>query len=164
MKKLGIDLSTVTAGYCISENKNIIDCGYFDISNVEKYKEKANIIIAGLSEKLFDEIIVEETLSGFSFGRTSQMTLLKLAKNKAVICYILEEHFQKPIHYANVTTMRKQLFGVSRIKGIKPKIFVKQKIEEMYDISKWVKLNRNGIPDKRMEDIYDAIVISCYTP
>ena len=112
--------------------------------------------------KEFHQIIVEETLSGFVFGKTSQQTLLKLAKNKAVICYILEEHFHLPIIYANATTMRKQLFGKSRIKGIKPKEYVKQQIEEKYDITPWIKLNRNGVPDKRMEDVYDAIVASCY--
>jgi hypothetical protein len=58
--------------------------------------------------------------------------------------------------------MRKQLFGISRLKGMKPKEFVKQRIEEMYNVSKWIVLNRNEVPDKRMEDVYDAIVASCY--
>ena len=157
---LGLDLSTTTCGWAITENKQIIDCGFFDISKVETYKEKAKIIIDGLMNKVFDKVNVEETLSGFAFGRTSQQTLLKLAKNKAVICYILEETWKLPICYSNAVTMRKQLFGISRIKGIKPKVFVKQKIEEMYDMTQWIKLNRNGIPDKRMEDVYDAIVVS----
>ena len=162
MKNLGLDLSTSVCGFAITENKIILDCGFFDISKVEKYKEKANIIINGLSGKVFDKIIVEETLSGFAFGKTSQQTLLKLAKNKAVVCYILEEHYHLPLMYANATTMRKQLFGKARVKGIKPKIYVKEKIESMYNITPWVKLNRNGEPDKRMEDVYDAVVASCY--
>jgi hypothetical protein len=120
--------------------------------------------MTGLIGKKFDVVNVEENLSGFSFGKTSQQTLLKLAKNKAVICYILEESWGLPIYHANATTMRKQLFGISRIKGVKPKVFVKQKIEGMYDVSQWIKLNRNGVPDKRMEDVYDAIVVSCYVP
>lgn len=159
---LGLDLSTSTCGWAITKDKQIVDCGFFDISKVNTYKEKAYIIIGGLSSQTFNKVNVEETLSGFAFGKTSQQTLLKLAKNKAVICYILEETWKLPICYANATTMRKQLFGVSRIKGIKPKIFVKQKIEEMYDMVSWIKLNRNGIPDKRMEDVYDAIVCSLY--
>lgn len=159
---LGLDLSCSTCGFAITENKNLIDAGFFDISKVETYKEKANIIINGLYGKFFNRINVEETLSGFVFGKTSQQTLLKLAKNKAVICYILEEHYHLPMIYANATTMRKQLFGKARIKGIKSKEYVKQQIEKMYDMTTWIKNNRNGIPDKRMEDVYDAIVVSCY--
>jgi Holliday junction resolvasome RuvABC endonuclease subunit len=162
MKQLGLDLSTSVCGYAITENKTIIDCGFFDLSKSSTYKEKANIIIKGVGNKNFDIINVEENLSGFAFGKTSQQTLLKLAKNKAVICYILEEYYKKPIYYANATTMRKQLFGISRLKGMKPKEFVKQRIEEMYNVSKWIVLNRNEVPDKRMEDVYDAIVASCY--
>jgi hypothetical protein len=161
---LGLDLSTITCGWAITDNKGLVDVGYFDIGKVEQYKEKARIIIDGLREKNFDVVNVEETLSGFSFGKTSQQTLLKLAKNKAVICYILEETWKLPIRYANAVTMRKQLFGISRIKGVKPKVFVKQKIEEIYNVTPWIRLNRNGVPDKRMEDIYDAIVVSCYNP
>lgn len=162
MKTLGLDLSTVTAGYAITENRVILDCGWFDISKVERYKDKAKIIIDGLIGKEFEQINVEENLSGFAFGKTSQQTLLKLAKNKAVVCYILEEHYHLPMIYANAVTMRKQLFGVSRIKGVKPKDFVREKIEAMYDMKPWIVLNRNGVPDKKMEDVYDAIVVSFY--
>lgn len=162
MKTLGIDLSTITAGYCLSENKNIITCGFFDLTKGKNYKEKASIIISGLDGKDFDLIIVEEALLGFAFGKSNSKSIISLVKNKAVICYILEEYFKKTIYYANATTMRKQLFGISRIKGIPPKTFVKTQIEKMFDISPWIKLNRNGDPDKRMEDVYDAIVASCY--
>ena len=162
MKKLGLDLSTSTCGFAITEDKKIIDAGFFDISKVEKYKEKAQIIIDGLKNKTFDIINVEENLSGFAFGKTSQQTLLKLAKNKAVVCYILEEHYKLPMYFANATTMRKQLFGKARIKGIKPKEFVKENIEKMYDMKPWIILNRNDVPDKRMEDICDAVVVSCF--
>lgn len=164
MKSLGLDLSSAVCGFAITETKTIIDAGFFDISKATKYKDKASIIIGGMEGKTFDRIIVEESLSGFAFGKTSQQTLLKLAKNKAVICYILEEHYKLPMYYANAVTMRKQLFGVSRIKGIKPKDFVKQKIETMYDMARWTIINRNQVPDKRMEDVYDAVVASCYEP
>lgn len=162
MITLGLDLSTSTCGYAITENKKLIDVGFFDISKEETYKAKANIIINGLIGKDFHQINVEETLSGFAFGRTSQQTLLKLAKNKAVVCYILEEHYHLPMVYANATTMRKQLFGKARVKGMTGKEYVKQQIEKMYDMSSWIKNNRNGVPDQRMEDVYDAIVCSCY--
>lgn len=159
---LGLDLSTSTCGFAITTDRKLLDAGFFDISKVEKYKDKAKIIIDGLEGKEFIQINVEETLSGFAFGKTSQQTLLKLAKNKAVICYILEEHYHLPMIYANATTMRKQLFGKCRVKGIKPKDFVREQINARYDLSPWLILNRNGDPDKRMEDVYDAVVVSCY--
>jgi len=164
MKKLGLDLSSTVCGFAITEDKKIIDCGYFDISKVKTYKEKAQLIIDGLIGKEFDSVNVEENLSGFSFGKTSQQTLLMLAKNKAVICYILEEHYKKKFYFANATTMRKQLFGKARVKGIKPKVFVKEQIEKLYDMTPWIKLNRNDVPDKKMEDVYDAIVVSVFSP
>jgi len=164
MKNLGLDLSTAVCGWAITENKKLIDAGFFDISKVDTYKQKALIIMDGLEDKEFDVINVEENLSGFAFGKTSQQTLLKLAKNKAVVCYILEEVWQRPFRFANATTMRKQLFGKARIKGIKPKDYVKAEIEKMYDVTPWVKMNKIGNVDKKMEDLYDAIVVSCYEP
>jgi hypothetical protein len=164
MKCLGLDISTTTCGFAITENQQIFDLGFFDISKVSTYKEKARIIITGIEIKQFDVITVEEALSGFAFGRTSQQVLLKLAMNKAVICYILEEHFRKPIRHANATTMRKQLFGVSRIKGVPPKEFVKSQIEKRFDVSQWAKRNKLGNMDKRMGDAYDAVVAAFYTP
>ena len=164
MKTLGLDLSTSVCGFAIVDNKVIMDAGFFDISKVIKYKDKAQIIIDGLVGKEFGRINVEENLSGFAFGKTSQQTILKLAKNKAVICYILEEHYHLPMVYANAVTMRKQLFGISRVKGMKPKDFVKEKLNAMYDMTRWTTLNRNGVPDKKMEDVYDAVVVACYEP
>lgn len=164
MKQLGLDLSCNVCGFAITEDRIILDCGYFDISDGNSFKEKAQIILDGLVGKSFDSVNVEENLSGFAFGKTSQQTLMKLAKNKAVVCYILEESWKLPFNYANATTMRKQLFGKARIKGVKPKEYVKSQIERLYDMTKWVKLNRNGVADKKMEDVYDAIVASCYVP
>lgn len=164
MRKLGLDLSSSTCGYAITEDGNIITCGFFDISKHTTYKEKANVIISGLEGKEFDIINVEENLFGFKSGQSSQKTIITLVKNKVVICYILEEYYKKPMYYANATTMRKQLFGKARRKGIKPKVFVKENIEQKYDMSKWVILNRDKNPDARMADVYDAVVVSVYTP
>jgi hypothetical protein len=86
-----------------------------------------------------------------------------LAKNKAVISYILEEHWKIQIKFANATTMRKQLFGKARVKGLTGKEYVKLNIEKMYDVSEFQFRKKRGGLDKRIEDIYDAIVVSCYT-
>lgn len=161
-KVLGLDISTSVAGWCISDNAQILDMGFIDISDLNTHKEKAAAIILTLQNKTFDKIQVEESLSGFSFGRTSQQVVLKLAVNKSVVCYILGEHYNIPITFHDARTMRKQLFGKAFIKGIKSKEFVKHNIEKMFDISPWIVKNKRGNVDKRMEDAYDAIVCSMF--
>ena len=163
IKTLGLDISCSTCGFAIIENKIIIDAGFFDISDVTTYKEKSNIIIDGLKGKQFDSINVEESLCSFTFGKTSQNTILKLAINKAVICYILEEYYGIKINSINVNTARKYLFNKCRIKGVKSKIFVKQQVESMFPyINKFIITTKRGNFDKRNEDMYDAVVIGCY--
>ena len=163
MKILGLDLSTSICGWAISDENIIINAGFFNISKVKKYKDKANIIINGLLDQKFDKVNVEETLSGFKFGRTSQQTLLKLAKNKAVICYILEETWKVPIFYANATTMRKKVFGKASMKGVDSKEFVKQQIPLVVpNIKNFEKPNRDGNWDAHNSDMYDAVVAALY--
>lgn len=162
MKTLGLDLSTSTCGFAILEDRTILHAGFFDISKSLTYKDKSQIIIDGLKSKQFDRIVVEESLLGFRRGNTSQQIIVQLIKNKAVICYILEQYFKVPVISANVNSMRKQLFGKARVKNMKSKEYVKQEIEKMFDIQRFVKYNRKNVPDKRMEDVYDAIVCGCF--
>lgn len=160
MKVLGLDLSTTTCGFAITENKEIITASYVDISKVESYKEKADLIISALSGHSFDKIIIEESLFGFAGGGTSQQVIIKLVKNKAVVGYILENHYKVKVESIHAQTARKKALGAARIKGIKPKVFVKESIERLYNMDKWVIKNTKGNPDKRNEDMYDAIVLS----
>lgn len=160
MKVLGLDLSTTTCGWAVTENKEILACGFVDISDVGEYSVKADLIIKALVGYTFEKIIIEESLFGFAGGGTSQQVIIKLVKNKAVIGYILENHYKVKVESIHSQTARKKALGAARIKGIKPKVFVKASIEKMYDMTKWVIKNTKGNPDKRMEDVYDAIVLS----
>jgi Holliday junction resolvasome RuvABC endonuclease subunit len=163
MKILGLDLSTSICGWAISDGGIIMNAGFFNISKVNTYKEKAFIIINGLSKETFDKVNIEETLSGFSSGFTSQQTLIKLVQNKSVICYILEEIWKKPMFSYNVNTMRKKVFGKARIKGIKPKEYVKAQVPLIVEnIKQFERLNRNGDWDVHNSDAYDAIVCALY--
>lgn len=163
MKNLGLDLSTTTCGYAIAENNKIIDAGFVDISKEDEYKGKAWLLINMMENKEFDTICVEETLAGFSFGRTSQNIILMLAKNKAVICYILEERFNKKIKSLNVNTARKTVLGKCREKGVKSKVFVEANLSLIHDIHKFDVVNKKGTPDKRNSDIYDAMILALAT-
>ena len=112
--------------------------------------------------KKVSKIIVEDNLSGFAFGRTSQQTIIKLAKFNAVFCFIIENATGKPVISVNPATARKKVFGKARVKGIKSKDFVKMKIEEQYDTSNFIKLNNKQQFDKRNIDMYDALVCALY--
>jgi|TARA_R100000005_G_scaffold95408_2_gene76765 Holliday junction resolvasome RuvABC endonuclease subunit len=166
MVTLGLDISTSTVGYAFTKNQRILDMGFIDIKKLNTYKKKAFFILSELDKnkhmKNVDKIYIEDNLSGFMGGRTSQQTIIKLAKFNAILGYVLEDEFEIEVQNINPSTARKQVFGKARVKGIKAKDFVKMKIEEMYDTSKWCKETKRGNWDKRNIDMYDGLVMSLY--
>ena len=160
MKILGLDLSCSTCGWAVTENKIIIGAGFVDISDVIEYATKAELIITALKDQTFEKIMIEESLFGFAGGGTSQQVIIKLVKNKAVVGYILENHYKLKVESIHAQTARKKAFGIARIKGIKSKVFVKEQVEKLYDMKPWTIINKKGNEEKRMEDVRDAIVLS----
>jgi hypothetical protein len=160
MKVLGLDLSCSTCGWAVSENKIILGAGFVDISDVIEYAAKAELIITALKDQTFEKIMIEESLFGFAGGGTSQQVIIKLVKNKAVVGYILENHYKLKVESIHAQTARKKAFGIARVKGIKAKVFVKEQVEKLYDMKPWTILNKKGNEEKRMEDVRDAIVLS----
>lgn len=160
MKILGLDLSCSTCGWAVTENKIILGAGFVDISDIEDYAIKSDLIISALKGQTFEKIMIEESLFGFAGGGTSQQIIIKLVKNKAVVGYILENHYKIKVNSIHAQTARKKAFGIARIKGIKPKVFVKEQVEKLYDMTAWTIYNKIKNPDKRMEDVRDAIVLS----
>lgn len=160
MKVLGLDLSTTTCGYAITESGSILSAGFIDISKAEKYQDKADLIIETLKGQSFGKIVIEESLFGFAGGGTSQQVIIKLVKNKAVVGYILENYYKVSVESIHAQTARKKALGAARVKGVKPKVFVKESIERIYDMTPWIIKNTKGNLDKRNEDMYDAIVLS----
>ena len=164
---LGLDSSTSVTGWAFSENGKILDAGFIDTKKYETTKEKTyNVISLIESNKYgdkFEQINLEAALSGFAGGFTSQQTIITLTRHNAVFAYILEEHFKKKVNLLSVNTMRKQLFGKCRIKGIKSKDFVKAELESLCpDVVKFTVLNKKGNWDERNGDMYDAIVASLF--
>jgi len=140
--------------------------GFIDVKKYKTPKEKVFFIIDFLNKSLYidevDKINVEDNLSGFAGGFTSQQTIIKLAKFNAVLCFVLEDVFQIDVNNINPMTARKQVFGKARVKGIKAKDYVKMKIEEMYNTKKWCKTTIRGNWDKRNIDMYDGLVMSLF--
>jgi len=161
---LGLDASTTCVGYAFTEDEKILDMGFIDIKKEKTPKDKVQKVLGFLNEsKYIDEVIdinIEDNLSGFAGGRTSQQVIIKLAKFNAILCFMLEEMFEFNVNSINPMTARKQVFGKARVKGKKAKEFVKEEIEKMYDTSKWCKETTRGNWDKRNIDMYDGLVMS----
>ena len=163
---LGLDISTTCVGYAFTKDKKILDMGFIDIKKQKTPKEKVFKVLDFLNKSSYiDEVFtiyVEDNLSGFAGGRTSQQVIVKLAKFNAILCFMLEEVFGMEVHNINPMTARKNVFGKARVKGIKAKELVKMKIEEMYDTKKWCKHTTRGNWDKRNIDMYDGLVMALF--
>jgi hypothetical protein len=164
---LGLDSSTSVTGWAFSKDGNVLDAGYVDTKKFETTKEKTYFVISELEKNpLIKDVTVinlEAALSNFASGFTSQQVIITLARHNAVFSYIIEEHFKVTVNLLSVNTMRKQLFGKCRIKGVKSKDFVKIELEKILPaITKFTVLNKKGNWDVRNGDMYDGIVCSLY--
>jgi len=166
MVSLGLDASTTCVGYAFTKDKKILDMGFIDIKKETTPKEKVQKVLEFINKSPYiDEVMdinVEDNLSGFAGGRTSQQVIIKLAKFNAILCFMLEEMFEFNVHSINPMTARKNVFGRARIKGIKAKEFVKGQVEKLYKTEKWCKTTTRGNWDKRNIDMYDGLVMSLY--
>ena len=166
MIKLGLDISTTCVGYAFTEDKKILDMGFIDIKKEKTPKDKVQKVLGFLNEsKYIDEVLdinIEDNLSGFAGGRTSQQVIIKLAKFNAILCFMLEEMFEFNVNSINPMTARKNVFGKARVKGKKAKQFVQEEIEKMYNTNKWCKETTRGNWDKRNIDAYDGLVMSLF--
>ena len=166
MVTLGLDISTSCVGYAFTENKQILDMGFIDLKKQTTHKEKVFFVLTRINESSYidkvKKVYVEDNLSGFAGGRTSQQVIVKLAKFNAVLCYVIEDTFDLEVKNVNPMTARKQAFGKARVKGVKAKDFVKRQVEELYDTKKWCIHRTRGNWDKRNIDAYDGLVMSLF--
>ena len=140
--------------------------GFIDIKKENTLRKKVFKVLGFLDNISYidevDKIYVEDNLSGFAGGRTSQQVIVKLAKFNAILCFVLEDTFEIEVKNINPMTARKCVFGKARIKGIKAKDFVKRQVENLYDTKKWCKTTTRGNWDKRNIDMYDGLVMSLF--
>ena len=162
---LGLDISSTTVGYCFSSSEQQIDhAGFISVHKEVSIRKKAHKVADELKNIQLQPfvVIVEDSLSGFGGGRTSQQTIVKLAKCNAIISYVVEELYNLEVQHINVSTMRKAVFGKSREKGLDSKTFVKCNIDNMLDLSDFVYYNNKNNYDKKNYDMLDAVVASLY--
>ena len=105
MVTLGLDISTSCVGYAFTENKKILDMGFIDIKKFTTHREKAFYVLTCINESSYidkvEKVYVEDNLSGFAGGRTSQQVIVKLAKFNAVLCYVVEDTFDIEVKRVN---------------------------------------------------------------
>ena len=166
MKKLGLDASTTTVGYAFVDGKEIVTMGFIPIQKEDTIRDKVRLTMDTITEldpfEKVEQIYIEDSLSGFMRGRTSQQTIIKLAKFNAVLVYCLEFAYGEIVEGINPMTARKHLFGKARVKGVSAKDFVKKEINCLYNLEEYVKLTPTGLWDKRNMDAYDALVCALY--
>ena len=164
---LGLDASTTICGWAISDNGVIRDAGFIDISKYDTNKQKGLVVLETLmNHPLFNDIEkvnLEAALSGFSGGFTSQQVIIKLSRWNAILEYQIGEEWGKPVVLLNVNTMRKKVLGKARIKGVKPKEYVKQELPKIVkNLDKFDRMNKKGTWDVHNSDTYDAIICALY--
>ena len=166
MKKLGLDASTTTVGYAFVDGKEIVTMGFIPIQKEDTIRDKVRLTMDMITEldpfEKVEQIYIEDSLSGFSRGRTSQQTIIKLAKFNAVLVYCLEFAYGEIVDGVNPMTARKHLFGKARKQGVTAKDFVKKEINCLYNLEEYIKLTKTGLWDKRNMDAYDALVCALY--
>ena len=166
MKILGLDASTTTVGYAFVKDKKVIDMGFIPIDKEKTIRDKVKLTLDEINKldpfNEIDKIYIEDSLSGFMRGRTSQQTIIKLAKFNAVLTYCLEFAYGEIVEGINPMSARKSLFGKARVKGLSAKDFVKKEINRLYSLDEYVKLTPTGLWDKRNMDGYDALVCALY--
>ena len=161
-----MDASTTTVGYAFVDGKEIVTMGFIPIQKEDTIRDKVRLTMDTITEldpfEKVEQIYIEDSLSGFMRGRTSQQTIIKLAKFNAVLVYCLEFAYGEIVEGINPMTARKHLFGKARIKGVSAKDFVKKEINCLYNLEEYVKLTKTGLWDKRNMDAYDALVCALY--
>ena len=166
MKRLGLDASTTTVGYAFVDGSEVTDMGFIPIQKEKSIRDKVQLTMDTITELDpfgdIEQIYIEDSLSGFSRGRTSQQTIIKLAKFNAVLVYCLEFAYGEIVDGVNPMTARKHLFGKARKQGVTAKDFVKKEINCLYNLEEYVKLTKTGLWDKRNMDAYDALVCALY--
>ena len=166
MKKLGLYASTTTVGYAFVDGKDIVTMGFIPIQKEKTIRDKVQLTMDTITQldpfDKIEQIYIEDSLSGFMRGRTSQQTIIKLAKFNAVLVYCLEFAYGEIVDGVNPMTARKHLFGKARKQGMTAKDFVKKEINCLYNLEEYVKLTKTGLWDKRNMDSYDALVCALY--
>jgi len=167
---VGLDVSTSITGVCyLNDDGSFYAANYIDLRKVDKsLMTKAKAVEGYLHDvdrcldDSFTHIFVEDKLSGFSGGRTSQQTIMKLAAFNGIVSWMWY-HFSglnEPImlHPSTVkATMKRD--GLIIPKGSNKKKLTLDFVREIVPEFKYVE-TRNGNPQPYCYDMADAYCVA----
>lgn len=108
MRILGLDLSTTTIGYCVTESddRSIVELGHISLKNVEGLFNKVDFVVPKIAALMVglcvSKAYVEEAVMMFSAGMSSAQTILTLAKFNALVSY----HVRNQLGDANIAWVK----------------------------------------------------------
>jgi len=101
---VGLDVSTSIIGVCfLDDDGSFVESSFVDLRKEKDFTEKC-LMFAKHVEKFsqlheVDNVFIEDKLSGFARGRTSQQTIMKLAAFNGACTYIAGSVFSvSPLH------------------------------------------------------------------
>jgi len=161
---LGLDISTTCIGYCVYDEKNILDKNAIKLegefyNRVDVALKEIDRIVDGWKIK---KVHIEDFLMKFAIGKSSAFSINKLIAFNSILSY----HLYKKnliIKRYNVLTARKVLFGQAKNKFYKnSKEFVlemlRKKLGQEYIDT--LPLNTRGNIAVESYDINDAVVMA----
>ena len=178
---LGLDISTSTTGWCLTESKKslvtLLDSGFVHHKGKRNLHEKSQDVVSIL-EKIkkqhhIDKICIEENLQSFRTGLSSAKTLMTLSRYNGIVSHECWRCTGIVPEYYNVNSARKML-GIDTTKkarrpGEKAKDVVHRWVKA-HDVMKgfeWpTRVPTRGInkgkkiEDPGCKDLSDAFVMS----
>ena len=164
----GFDVSTSIIGVCVLKDDGTpYEFSYVDLRKKKSLCDKANafhdhLYDWGLHRSHKSKIFIEDKLSGFSGGRTSQQTMMKLAAFNGIAQYIAFKKLQWvepiPIHPSTVkATMKKD--GLIIPRGSDKKKLTLDFVKDVVVDFPYVE-TRNGNPQPHCYDMADAYCVA----
>ena len=173
---LGLDVSTNTIGWAISEHITsgkfiirVIDVGYISLSNHKKnWFAKADQALTELTEVINkykpDKVQIEENLLGFSPGFTSVQVIVTLARFNGIVSWGIYRLTKKIPLFIHPTTARINAWGTSfsDFKKENKKNAILHKVITKYpELHDKMPKKKNGEYANECWDIADACTLSC---
>lgn len=168
---VGLDISTSIIGVCILNNDGTPESfSYVDLRKVDDFIDKVEALAYSIStrwdpnsdEHKFgfrcDHLFIEDKLSGFSSGKSTQQTMMKLASFNGASSYAaFENYYCRPVHLhpSTIKALMKRDGLIIPKGGDKKKLsldFVKAKFPIKFPYIE----TRNGNPQAYCYDMTDA--------
>ena len=122
---LGLDISTSCTGWAlVNPDGSLVKLGWFEVSGMSTYHEKADFVEKGLREMpLPTAIFVEDNVLGFRSGGSTAHTIVTLAKFNAIVshlCWKIWDVAPQPI----ASTRARSVVGLKVPRGENVKLHV----------------------------------------